>query len=101
MNRIGQFMDEAVKSTLQHLGFYKYALQIRRFLQGNQYRSIKRFTATLNDVTVQFSTEDQYSNCGFFPRYAGGRIHEKRVTQMLVEVLQGAKCFVDVGAHLG
>jgi len=55
----------------------------------------------LNDVTVQFSTKDQYSNCWFFPRYAGGRIHEKRVTELLVEVLQGAKCFVDVGAHLG
>jgi FkbM family methyltransferase len=86
-----------IKSILQHLGLYEYALQIATL----PYRNIKRFTATLNDVTVQFSTEDEYSKSWFFPRYAAGRIHEKVVTEMLVEALQCAKCFMDVGAHLG
>lgn len=101
MKSFAQLVKEPLKLTLQHLGLYKYVLQIRRFLERKPYRNIKRFTVTLNDVTVQFSTEDEYSNSWFFPRYAGGRIHEKIVTEMLVEVLNGAKCFVDVGTHLG
>ena len=86
-----------IKLACKHLGLNEYILQIRML----PYRNVKRFTATLNDVTVQFSTEDEYSKCWFFPRYARGRIHEKVVTEILVEALQSAKCFVDVGAHIG
>jgi FkbM family methyltransferase len=59
------------------------------------------FAVTINGVKVQFSTENEYSNSWFFPRYAGGKIHEKIVTEMLIKVLDGAKCFVDIGANLG
>jgi len=65
------------------------------------YRDITRFTATLGDIAVQFSTEDEYSKSWFFPRYSRGRIHEKPVTEMLVESLRSATCFVDVGTNLG
>jgi FkbM family methyltransferase len=97
MKSFAQMVKTLIKLTLKHLGLKEYALQIRML----PYRNIKRFTATLNEATVQFSTEDEYSKSWFFPRYAGGRIHEKVVTEMLVEALQSAKCFVDVGAHLG
>jgi FkbM family methyltransferase len=103
MKSIAQSLKGSLKSTLQHLGLYKYALQIRWFLnpKRRRYRKIKRFTASLNGVIAQFSTEDEYSNSWFFPRYAGGRIHEKKVTEMLMEALHRAKCFVDVGTNLG
>ena len=59
------------------------------------------FEYTLNDVTVRFCTEDQDSYSWFFPRYAEGRIHERKVTEMLLQTIDGAKCFVDIGAYLG
>lgn len=92
-----------IKSILRRFGLLGYALDIRDYLDPKmrQYRKISRFTTTLKGISVQFSTEDRYSNSWFFPRYAGGLIHEKRVTEMLVGALQGAKCFVDVGANLG
>jgi FkbM family methyltransferase len=85
------------KSLLQQLGLYAYVLRIKR----RKYQSIKMFAVTINGVKVQFSTENEYSNSWFFPRYAGGKIHEKIVTDMLIKVLDGAKCFVDIGANLG
>lgn len=90
-----------LKSTLQYIGLYDYVLGIRSFIIKKYYRNINRFIATVNDVSTQFSTEDEYSKSWFFPRYAGGRMHEKVVTEMLIEALQSASCFVDVGAHLG
>ena len=94
-------VQTSIKSTLQHLGLYEYALQISMLNKTRRYRNVQRFTATLNGITVQFNTEDTYSKLWFFPRYAEGRIHEKVVTEMLIEALRSAKCFVDVGAHLG
>jgi FkbM family methyltransferase len=85
------------KSLLQQLGLYAYVLRIKR----RKYQSIKMFAVTINGVKVQFSTENEYSNSWFFPRYAGGKIHEKKVTEMLIKVLDSAKCFVDIGANLG
>lgn len=96
-------LKKRLASLLQYLGLFTCAVQIRDSIdpRRREYRRIKRFGVTVNGVNVQFSTEDQYSNSWFFPRYAGGRIHEKNVTEMLIEALDGAKCFVDVGTHLG
>jgi FkbM family methyltransferase len=88
-------------SALKALGLYDQALHFRRFLQKHRYRHTKRYMMTMNGVTVQFSTEDRYSNSWFYPRYAEGGIHEKTITEMLVASLQSARCFVDAGAHLG
>lgn len=101
MQSFVQLLKTPIKSALQHIGLYEYVLRFKKSKKLRPYRKIKRFTATLNNVTVQFRTEDEYSKSWFFPRYAGGNIHEKVVTEMLVEALQSAKCFVDVGAHLG
>ena len=65
------------------------------------YKNIDRFEVNINNIKVFFSTKDSYSKLWFFPRYDGGRIHEKPVTDLLLETLSASKCFVDVGAHLG
>jgi FkbM family methyltransferase len=104
MKDIARPLKKVLKPILLQLGLYKYVprfREIRGNLEKRWYRSIKKYTATLNGVTVQFSTEDEYSNDWFFPRYAGGRIHEKTVTGMIVEALRGKHCFVDVGTNLG
>jgi FkbM family methyltransferase len=59
------------------------------------------FAMAIKDVTVRFSTVDRHAHSWFYPRYAKGRIHERRVTEMLIHVLSGANCFVDVGTYLG
>jgi len=103
MTHIAQSFRETLKSALQRLGLYKQALTIRRLLEPKRlpYRFIRKYATTIKGVTVEFSTDNEYSNSWFFPRYKGGRIHEKIVTEMIVEALHTAKCFVDVGTHLG
>lgn len=95
-------MKKSIGSALTHLGLARNARQIREVLRGrSHYRSIKTFSTAINGVSVQFSTEDEFSNSWFYPRYTGGRIHERKVTLLLLQLLQSAKCFVDVGANLG
>ena len=102
MKAMTRLLKNALRPILPNLGLYEYFLRIKRLRDPEtRYRRIKRFKAKLNGVTVQFSTEDEYSNWWFFPRYAAGRIHEKKVTEMFLEALRGAKCFVDVGTNLG
>lgn len=101
MNSIAQSLKEPIKSALRHIGLYEYAVLIKRHLSKQRYRGIAVFEAIVNGVAVHFSTEDDYSNSWFFPRYAGGKLHEKVVTEMIIDSLRDAKCFVDVGANLG
>src|SRR5687767_6254812 len=103
MKNIPHTLKKPLKLLLQRLGLYTSALKIKESLwsEREKYQSIKVFTATINGIKVSFSTEDSYSNTWFFPRYAEGEIHEKMVTEMLVEALKGASCFVDIGANLG
>ncbi len=60
-----------------------------------------RFTLEIDGVPVVYSTADAYSRHWFYPRYAGGKIHEERVTRLLVKQMADSECFVDVGAHIG
>lgn len=103
MRNIAQTLRDHLKSSLKYLGLYDYVLKLRYLIDinGKKYRDIKIFTVTMNGKDVHFSTDDQYSNSWFFPRYAGGKVHEKKVTEMLIGSLDGAKCFVDVGTNLG
>jgi FkbM family methyltransferase len=101
MRSFTEMVKAPIRSTLQLLGLYGYAQNVKRFITTIPYRNIDIFSATLNGVTVRFCTEDEYSKSWFFPRYAGGGIHEKVVTGMLVGELQSARCFADIGAHLG
>jgi FkbM family methyltransferase len=59
------------------------------------------YIADPGGVRAFFLTGDRYSHGWFYPRYAGGRLHEPVVTRHLIETLTPASVFVDVGAHLG
>ena len=65
------------------------------------YGNIRTFETEINGIKTFFSTEDDYSIRWFFPRYKGGKIHEKQVTEAILNTLKGATCFVDVGTNLG
>ncbi len=102
MSRLTQTVKKSVGSALAYLGLAKNARQIKEIIDGrSRYRGITTFSTTINGVSVLFSTEDEFSNSWFYPRYAGNRIHERKVTLLLLQLLQSAKCFVDVGANLG
>jgi FkbM family methyltransferase len=103
MKKINYLAKKLLDLFLRHPELHSYGLQIVAFLtpKRRKYAGIKRFTATMNGISVQFGTEDKYSHSWFFPRYAGVRIHERPVTEMFIEALRGAKCVVDIGAHLG
>jgi FkbM family methyltransferase len=73
----------------------------RREKRQKKYLSIRDFEAQVRGIEVKFSTEDYYSNQWFFPRYYGHKIHEQQVTELLLDTLEGKKCFVDVGTNLG
>ena len=70
-------------------------------VKRKEHQRLRKFELAINNITVQFCTEDQHSYSWFFPRYAEGGIHERKVTEMLIKTLKGAKCFVDVGTYLG
>jgi FkbM family methyltransferase len=95
------YYQKLAKSVLDSLGFGKPARLLYKWLALWKYRAVDRFEVNINNIKVFFSTEDPYSKHWFFPRYNGGKIHEKKVTELLLEALRGSKCFVDVGANLG
>jgi FkbM family methyltransferase len=83
-----------IKAFLWRHGLYSYA--------SRKYRHILRFAFERPGLTVQFHTEDEYSNAWFFPRFAGGdKGHEHKVTDLILAALAGPKQFIDVGANLG
>lgn len=101
MKAIDQLVKSPLRAVLSGIGIYESALQTRDFFSGKSYRNQQKFTAILNDIAVDFSTEDRYSNAWFFPRYLGGLLHEQVVTKLLIDSLGEAQCFVDVGTNLG
>jgi FkbM family methyltransferase len=82
-----------IKGLLWRYGLYSYAQK--------KYLGIKRFTYSGNGIEVPFHTDDDYSNSWFFPRFADGKSHEHKVTDMILASLGGTKQFIDVGANLG
>jgi len=60
-----------------------------------------RFETRVNDRPLVFSTEDEYSHSWFYSRYEPGDLHEAPVTRRIIEALDGASGFADVGSHLG
>lgn len=48
-----------------------------------------------------FPTDDAYCRAWFYPRYAGGALHEPLASRFLAESLTPESVFVDVGAHIG
>ena len=66
-----------------------------------RYGEITRFSLRFGDVAVVFSTEDYRSKFWFFPRYDGGKLHEEPAAKLMIQQFRSARCFADVGAHLG
>lgn len=59
------------------------------------------FTAQLKGKKVYFSTEDEYSYNWFYPRYSNNGLHERKITELLVENCKNAQIFLDIGSHIG
>lgn len=97
MARAARSIRKAGKSALQALGLYGVVSRLRRW----PYRNTKSLVFRVGGADVEFGTADAFSNWWFFPRYAGGKLHEPKVTLLLVEALREARCFADVGANLG
>ncbi|MEO8972718.1 MAG: FkbM family methyltransferase [Ktedonobacteraceae bacterium] len=66
-----------------------------------QYRNRNNFEVPILDRKIRLSIEDPYSKNWIVERFAGGKIHERPVTLMILDALKDAKCFVDCGANLG
>lgn len=92
-----------VKHAFQRMGIHQRTLEVIRIFdpRHRQFRDHTEFIAHFGDVEVRFRTDDPYSNTWFYPRYADGGIHEKKVTELLIANLQGKKSFLDIGTNLG
>ena len=93
---------EGVLRRLYHrsgLSALEHVLKERAF--DRAYGAIDRFHVNVRGMELDFCTEESYSRHWFFPRLESGRIHEEPVTLLLMEVLEEAHCFVDVGANIG
>jgi len=93
-----------INKLLRKLRVYKTWVKYQTWRKDKiqeKYRHIHEFEAVINGSVVKFSTADDYSNRWFFPRYFGGKMHERSVTELLLKSLRQAECFADVGANLG
>lgn len=59
------------------------------------------FAAKVKNNEVLFSTQDSYSYNWFYPRYRNGGLHERKVTELIIEACKNSKTFFDIGAHIG
>jgi FkbM family methyltransferase len=75
--------------------------RLRHQLFAWRYHSRKTFTAGISGHTVVFQTQDLYSKRWFYPRYCDGRIHEEVTSHLIMKLLRGKRCFLEVGANLG
>lgn len=92
------------RQTVRRLRLRGQAALLRRAYEYSfwrRYRGVETFELTVEGRTVVFSTRDERAKRFFFPRYAGGKLHEGTLTQALLGRLRGAGCFMDVGACVG
>jgi FkbM family methyltransferase len=103
-------LKQGIKKGLKSLGMLESALELRDSLDPRRraaqrerraYRHIGRWQGRVGEHELSFGTEDAYSNAWFYPRYAGGALHEPAVTALLLDALREASCLVDVGTNLG
>lgn len=96
--RVAQLSPMARRMTV----FYtrtRLALLGYLFERSNRQHTV--FSTNVAGVDLAFSTEDPYSRLWFYGPIAGGGVYEPQVTKLLVERLNGSRCFADVGANLG
>ena len=99
LNTLG--IEEQARNLYYKINLQKYLInkiEERKFRR--QYADKNRYILNIEGKTIEYATEDSYSKHWFFPRL-DGKIHEKKATFLLIESLKSAKCFVDIGAHLG
>jgi len=94
-------LQRRLRAILGSLGLLQFSRNIYRNHVNRKYGAIRRFDVKVGNTPMSFSTEDAYSRGWFFPRYEGGKIHEQPVSEAIVDSLEGARCFVDVGTNLG
>lgn len=80
--------------------------RFERFAQRHEqpdYPTVEHVTyiADLDGTRVVYLTDDRYSRNWFYPRYAGGKLHEPAASRYLMSIVEPDTVFVDVGAHLG
>lgn len=92
-----------VISLLKALGIHNSLKRILTRLSPTRrkYRKITRFSATIDNLSLEFSTADEYSNTLFYPRYADGSLYEEQVTKQLLSTLKQDDVFIDIGTNLG
>ena len=103
MNWIIRAPKMLAKSLLELFGLDARARRLWQLAdpQRRRFRRIETFEASVKGVDLVFSTKDEYSNAWFYPRYAGGRIHEPAVSELFLSALADTSCFADVGTNLG
>lgn len=94
-------LQRRARAILSSLGLLQFARGVYRNHINRKYGSIRQFDVRVRDIPMTFSTEDAYSRGWFFPRYEGGKVHERPVSEAIIDSLNGARCFVDVGTNLG
>ena len=62
---------------------------------------MKPFLLNIKGVEVAYSTDDPKVHAWFYPRYAGGLVHEPALTYRLLDEVGDSASFVDVGAFVG
>ncbi|MHB8596642.1 MAG: FkbM family methyltransferase [Ktedonobacteraceae bacterium] len=76
-------------------------LSLKKTCYLAQYKNQSSFEVPVLGRKIRLSIEDSYSKNWIVERFAGGKIHEKPVTLMILDALKESTCFVDGGANLG
>ena len=66
-----------------------------------QYRTTGEIEFDIFGENIRFSLEDDLSLCFFYQAREDGSMYEPGSTSKLVDLLENAACFVDIGAHVG
>jgi FkbM family methyltransferase len=75
---------------------------IKRELRRHHNQKRHRFPLRFDGVSVDFATDDFYSNQWFYEQVTGhGGVYEPAAVRVLLQRLPHHKCFADVGANLG
>lgn len=103
-----KYLEINTKSIAKFLGIEKFWILLYKKLPSfykynvnRRYGNKKEFVLKVKDVSILFSIEDYYSRTWIYKRCDFNRIHEENVINLLTKTLKSAKCFVDVGAHIG
>lgn len=97
-------MSSTMKSVLDRVGMLSPLRNVRRWFAdlrfSRYYSQHDLYEVYIHGRRIAYSTKDEYSGRWFFPRYHD-KIHEPRLTELLVRLSQNSENVIDVGANLG